>query len=162
VEDDKVKEEIKEVQEDVKIDVKTQEGVKEEVISKPEEVKGTGVVDVPKKEDDEGKIFTKVEVEAEFPGGQAAWNNFLKKNLNGDVPTDNGAAEGTYTVVVKFVVSKDGSLSDISCESDPGYGICEEAKRVIKKTKNWTPAIQNGRNVNAYRRQPITFLVQSQ
>jgi protein TonB len=34
--------------------------------------------------------------------------------------------------------------------------------RVIKKTKNWTPAIQNGRNVNAYRRQPITFSVQGQ
>jgi len=64
--------------------------------------------------------------------------------------------------VVKFVVSKDGSLSDITCENDPGFGICDEAKRVIKKTKAWTPAIQNGRNVNAYRRQPITFLVQSQ
>uniref|UniRef100_UPI003526AB95 energy transducer TonB n=1 Tax=Salmonella enterica TaxID=28901 RepID=UPI003526AB95 len=75
---------------------------------------------------------------------------------------DNGAGEGTYTVIVKFVVSKDGSLSQIECESDPGFGICQEATRVIKRTKSWTPAIQNGRNVNAYRRQPITFLVQSQ
>jgi protein TonB len=38
--------------------------------------------------------------------------------------------------------------------------MCQEAVRVIKKTKNWTPAIQNGRNVNAYRRQPITFVVE--
>jgi protein TonB len=38
--------------------------------------------------------------------------------------------------------------------------MCEEAMRVIKKTKNWIPAIQNGRNVNAYRRQPITFVVE--
>jgi periplasmic protein TonB len=73
---------------------------------------------------------------------------------------DYGATGGKYTVIVKFVVSKDGSLSDVKCENDPGFGMCEEAIRVIKKTKNWTPAIQNGRNVNAYRRQPITWLVE--
>jgi protein TonB len=165
VKDEEVKpeEKIEEVKEDQAISTKTVESDnKEQVVQAPVEDKGTGVVETPKVADDEGKIFTKVEVEAEFPGGQAAWVNFLKKNLNGDVPTDNGAAEGTYTVTVKFVVSKDGSLSDISCENDPGYGTCQEAIRVLKKTKNWTPAIQNGRNVNAYRRQPITFLVQAQ
>ena len=36
----------------------------------------------------------------------------------------------------------------------------EEAVKVIKKGPKWTPALQNGRNVNAYRRQPITFQVQ--
>ena len=56
--------------------------------------------------------------------------------------------------------NKDGSVSDITCENDPGYGICKEAIRVIKKTKKWIPALQNGNNVNAYRRQPIIFLVQ--
>jgi len=165
VKDEEVKpeEKIEEIKEDQAISTKTVESEnKEQVVQAPVEDKGTGVVEVPKKEDDEGKIFTKVEVEAEFPGGQAAWVNFLKKNLNTEVPGDNGAGEGTYTVTVKFVVSKDGSLSDISCENDPGFGICQEAMRVLKKTKNWTPAIQNGRNVNAYRRQPITFLVQSQ
>ncbi|MGC4102282.1 energy transducer TonB [Ferruginibacter sp.] len=165
VKDEEVKpeEKIEEIKDDQVISTKTVESDnKEQIVQAPVEDKGTGAVEVPKVEDDEGKIFTKVEVEAEFPGGPGAWNAFLKKNLNGDVPTDNGAAEGTYTVVVKFVVSRDGSLSDITCESDPGFGICEEAKRVIKKTKNWTPAIQNGRNVNAYRRQPITFLVQAQ
>ena len=69
-------------------------------------------------------------------------------------------AEFKYTVVIKFVVSKDGSLSDIACENDPGFGMCGEAIRVIEKTKNWTPAIQNGRNVNAYRSQPVTFIVE--
>jgi protein TonB len=165
VKDEEVKpeEKIEEIKEDAAISTKTVESDnKEQIVQAPVEDKGTGTVETPKVADDEGKIFTKVEVEAEFPGGQAAWVNFLKKNLNGDVPTDNGAAEGTYTVTVKFVVSKDGSLSDISCENDPGFGTCQEAMRVLKKTKNWTPAIQNGRNVNAYRRQPITFLVQSQ
>jgi protein TonB len=162
VKDEEVKpeEKIEEIKEDQAISTKTVESDnKEQIVQAPVEDKGTGVVEAPKV-DDENTIFTKVEVEAGFPGGDAAWRNYLQKNLNTEVPADNGAGEGTYTVIVKFVVSKDGSLSDITCESDPGFGICEEAKRVIKRTKNWTPAIQNGRNVNAYRRQPITFLVQ--
>ncbi len=165
VKDEEVKpeEKIQEIKEDAAISTKTVESDnKEQIVQAPVEDKGTGVVEVPKVPDDEGKIFTKVEVEAEFPGGQSAWVNFLKKNLNGDVPMDNGAGEGTYTLTVKFVVSKDGSLSEISCENDPGFGTCQEAIRVLKKTRNWTPAIQNGRNVKAYHRQPITFLVQAQ
>ncbi|MGC4102283.1 energy transducer TonB [Ferruginibacter sp.] len=130
-----------------------------QVVQAPVEEPNTGAIDVPKSNDDENKVFTKVEKEAAFDGD---WGGFLKRYLNPDVPNDNGAPEGSYTVVVKFIVSKDGSLSDISCESDPGYGICQEAIRVIKKTKNWIPAVQNGNNVTAYRRQPITFQVQAQ
>jgi len=160
--DEEVKpdEKIEEIKDDQVISTKTVESDNtKQVVQAPVEDKGTQIVEV-KKEDDENKIFNKVEVEAAFPGGEAAWRNYLQKNLNGSVPADNGASEGTYTVIVKFVVSRDGSLSDISCENDPGFGTCQEAIRVIKKTKNWTPAIQNGRNVNAYRRQPVTFLVE--
>ena len=163
VKDEEVKpdEKIEEIKEDQVISTKTVESEnKQQVVQAPVEDKGTQIVEV-KKEEDENKIFNKVEVEAAFPGGDAAWRNYLQKNLNGSVPVDNGAGEGTFTVIVKFVVSRDGSLSDVSCESDPGFGMCQEAIRVIKKTKNWTPAIQNGRNVNAYRRQPITFLVEA-
>lgn len=164
VKDEEVKpeEKIEEIKDDQKISTKTVESEnKEQVVQAPVDTKGTEVVEV-KKEDDENKVFTKVEVEAEFPGGNASWGNYLRKNLNGDVAVENGAEEGTYTVVVKFIVSKDGSLSEITCASDPGHGMCAEAVRVIKKGPKWTPAIQNGRNVNAYRTQPIIFLVQPQ
>jgi protein TonB len=164
VKDEEVKpeEKIEEIKEDQVISTKTVESEnKEQIVQAPVEDKGTQVA-VVKEADDENKIFNKVEVEAAFPGGEAAWRNYLQKTLNGNVPVDNGAGEGTYTVIVKFVVSKDGSLSDVNCENDPGFGMCQEAVRVIKKTKNWTPAIQNGRNVNAYRRQPITFQVEAQ
>ena len=163
VKDEEVKpdEQIQEIKDDQVISNKTVESDNtKQIVQAPVEDKGTQIVEV-KKDDDENKIFNKVEVEAAFPGGDAAWRNYLTKNLNGSVPVDNGASEGTFTVIVKFVVSKDGSLSEISCESDPGFGMCQEAIRVIKKTKNWTPAIQNGRNVHAYRRQPITFLVEA-
>ena len=164
VKDEEVKpdEKIEEIKEDQKISTKTVESEnKTAIVQAPVEDKGTQVVEV-KKEDDENKVFNKVEVEAEFPGGNGAWRNYLTKNLNASTPVDNGAAEGTYTVVVRFIVSKDGSISDVVPETKFGYGMEEEATKIIKKGPRWTPALQNGRNVNAYRRQPITFVVAEQ
>jgi hypothetical protein len=105
------------------------------------------------------RIFTKVEVEAEFPGGVGSWRKFLVQTLNGDAPADNGAPSGEYPVVVKFIVSKDGSISEISAETNFGFGMEEEVIRTIKKSGRWIAARQNGRLVNAYRRQPVTFVV---
>ena len=48
--------------------------------------------------------------------------------------------KGKYIVSVKFILSKDGNLSDIACENDPGFGMCEEVIRVLKKITKWTPA----------------------
>lgn len=159
VKDNMVKDVVESIQENQAISTKTIESDVESkvLVQAPVETNGSSVIEVPKNDE---TLYTKVEIEAEFPGGIEAWRNYLRKNLNTEILSDNSAPEGSYTVIVKFVVSKDGSISDIICENDPGFGICEEAKRVIKKTKQWTPAIQNGRNVNSYRRQPITFVVQ--
>lgn len=107
-------------------------------------------------------IYRNVEVEAGFPGGEEAWKDYLRKNLNPDVAVDLGAAEETYTIVVKFVIDMEGNICDVAAENNPGYGISEEVIRVIRSSPKWTPAIQNGRNVNAYRRQPVTFIVESE
>lgn len=164
VKDEEVKpeEKIEEVKEDQVISTKTIESDnKTQIVQAPVEDKGTQVVEAPKT-DDENKVFTKVENEAEFPGGQGAWGNYLRKNLNANTPVDNGAPEGTYTVIVRFIVSKDGSISDVQPETKFGYGMEDEAAKIIKKGPKWKPALQNGRNVNAYRRQPITFVVTSE
>lgn len=107
-------------------------------------------------------VFSKVEIDAAFPGGDMAWMKYLQKNLNPDIPVENGAPAGLYTVVVKFIVSKDGNVSNIQPENNCGYGIEKEAVRVIQNSGKWQPAIQNGRAVNAYRRQPVTFLVENE
>ena len=132
---------------------------KNAIVQAPVEDKGTKIVEAPKA-DDEDKVFTKVENEATFPGGQQAWVRYLQKNLNANAPVDNGASPGTYQVIVKFIVSKDGSISDVQAETKHGYGMEDEAVKIIKRGPKWTPALQNGRNVNAYRRQPITFVVE--
>ena len=146
--------------EDTKIDVTSQEGIKDEGLAAPPPDEGKQVVEAPK--EDENKIFEKVEVEAEFPGGLPAWRRYLERNLNAQVPSDAGAPTGSYTVVVKFIVDKTGSISDVKSLTSHGFGMEEEAVRAIKRGPKWTPAIQNGRNVNAYRQQPITFVVADQ
>jgi len=163
VKDEEVKEddEIKEVEklEDTKIGSINQEGAKDDGIVAPPVESGTGVVEAPKVEEDYDKVFTVVQIAAEFPGGLPAWAKYLERNLNRDLPVENGAPPGKYTVIVSFIVSKDGSISDVVAENDPGYGTKAEAVRVITKGPKWKPAVQNGRNVIYRHKQSITFLV---
>ncbi len=144
---------------EVKIAEISQEGIKDEGLALPAVIDdGKGVVEV-KKEEDENKIFEKVEIDAKFKGGEGAWRKYLERTLNPQAPSDNGAPTGVYTVIVQFIVSKDGSISDVKALTTHGFGMEQEAVRVIKRGPSWTPAVQNGRNVNAYRKQPITFQV---
>ncbi len=105
------------------------------------------------------KTFQKVEEEAQYPGGVKAWMALISENMNAQVPVDNDAPAGTYMVIVKFIVDKSGVVRDVVAETNFGYGMEREAIRVIKLSGKWKPAIQNGRPVNAYRRQPIGFVV---
>jgi protein TonB len=163
VKDEEVKpeEEIKEVEklEDTKIGTFNQEGVKDEGLVAPPVEKGTGVVEAPKVEEDYDKVFTVVQIPAEFPGGVSAWQRYLERNLNSGIPVENGAPPGRYTVIVSFTVSKTGAISDVQAENDPGYGTKAEAIRVITKGPSWKPAVQNGRNVIYRHKQGVTFVV---
>jgi len=162
VKDEEVKpdEKIEEIKEDQKISTETVKSDNtKQVVQAPVEDKGTQVVEAPVIKEDENKVFNKVEVEASFPGGTGAWAKYLRNNLNANTPADNEAPPGTYQVVIRFIVSKDGSISDVQAETKHGYGMEDEAMKIIRKGPKWTPALQNGRNVNAYRRQPITFIV---
>lgn len=161
VKDEEVKpdEKIEEIKEDQVISTKTVESDNtNQVVQAPVE-DNSKAVELPK-DDDENKIFTKVEVDASYPGGDGAWRRYLSNNLDGSVPGNEGAPAGTYTVIVRFIVAKDGSVSDVQAETSHGYGMEQESVRAIKKSGKWTPAIQNGRNVTAYKRQPITWVVQ--
>jgi len=97
--------------------------------------------------------------EAEFPGGEEAWKAFLSSSLNPNVPIKNKAPKGTYNVIIRFVIDKNGKTTDIEAETSFGYGMEEEAIRIIKRSPRWMPLMLLGKKENAYRRQPITFQV---
>lgn len=110
-------------------------------------------------------VFEKVEEEAAFPGGDTAWRSFLMNNLNIDTIADQIKIPAkkkvfTQTVVVRFIVCKDGSLCEIKAEKKGQAPLKAEAERVIKNSPNWIPAIVKGKPVKAYRRQPITFQIE--
>jgi len=148
--------------EDTKIGTVNQEGVKDEGITAPPvSDAGKGVVEAPKDNEDYDKTFTKVEIESEFPGGAGAWLRYLNKNLRYPDDAVNNEIQGT--VVVQFIVDKEGNVSDVQPISGPeNGGLREEAVRVIKRSGKWTPAVQNGRQVKSYKKQPIVFKLESQ
>jgi antitoxin component YwqK of YwqJK toxin-antitoxin module len=104
-------------------------------------------------------VFSREEVEASFPGGNEGWKRYIEHNLNAFVPIDNKAPKGTYTVIIKFIVMKDGTLDGIVPETHFGFGMEKEVIRVIEEGPKWEPGVQYGRKVKSYRRQPVTFLV---
>jgi len=164
VKDVKPEEEMKEVAvlEETKIGTFNQDGIKsDDVITAPVE-KPSDKVETPRVEDDVDRVFTSVQIPAQFDGGPEAWRKYLVRNLNSDLPSQNGANAGSYTVIVSFIVDRTGAISDVKAENDPGFGTKAEAIRVIKKGPNWKPAIQNGTAVTYRHKQSITFRVEEQ
>ena len=157
---DEIPPEVKDL-EDKKIAVFTETGTKDDgIVAPPVDEKGTGVTDVVKKpEEDWERTFMKVEKESEYPGGMQAWLRFLHKNFNYPQAAQDNEIQGT--VVVRFIVDKEGNVSDVEAISGPPE-LRDEAVRVIKKSGKWTPAIQNGRQVKSYKSQPIIFQISSE
>ncbi|RYY55202.1 MAG: hypothetical protein EOO05_19665 [Chitinophagaceae bacterium] len=138
----------------------TAEGPDDTGLATPPAIPGDGdiknIIEPKKKSDEPAEV---VSVQAAFLGD---WVRFLERNLRADVPVDNGAPSGKHKVIIEFVVDVDGSMSRIKPLTNLGYGMEEEAMRVIRKAGKWSPAIWQGEAVKAYRRQQITFDISGQ
>jgi periplasmic protein TonB len=148
--------------EEVQVAEKTQEGAKDEgLLNAPLVDKGTQVVET-KPVEDENKVFEKVEIEASVNVSQ--WRRHLESQLQRYIEdaASSGMNPGTYTVNVRFLVEKDGSITDVRSLNDPGYGLGQGAVEVVKRGPKWSPGEQNGRKVRSYHTQPITFVIQEQ
>jgi protein TonB len=106
---------------------------------------------------DAGKIFTFVEENAEFPGGEDARVAFMQKNLKYPPLARENGIEGT--VYLSFVVGKDGNIREVAVRRGIGFGCDEEAVRVVKMMPAFKPAKQNGRPVDVYFNMPIRFVL---
>jgi len=102
----------------------------------------------------ETKITQSDTVESSFPGGVPAWNKFLAHNLVYPDKAIRKRVDGT--VVVQFIVDKDGSIYDIKAISGPKL-LQEAALDVIRNSPKWKPAIVKGVKLKSYKKQPITF-----
>ena len=81
-----------------------------------------------------------------YPGGSKAYIEFLQKNLVYPQQAKEQEIEGN--VYVEFLVTKDGTLTDISVKISVDETCDEEAIRLVKLMPKWKPAVINGRPEN--------------
>ncbi|MBB6611160.1 energy transducer TonB [Pontibacter sp. Tf4] len=88
-----------------------------------------------------------VEQMPEFNGGSEAFTNFLYDSLT--YPPEAIVAKQTGVARVRFIVRPDGTIRDAQTLTKMGYGLDEEAVRLVKLTSgHWKPGSQNGKLVH--------------
>ena len=93
-----------------------------------------------------------------FPGGPTAMMKFISENLVYPVVAQEAGKQGRVTV--KFVVDKDGSISNVEVVRGVFPACDAEAIRVIKKMPKWNPGRQNGKAVAVNFNIPVVFKLQ--
>jgi protein TonB len=114
-----------------------------------------GVVTAQKK-NVPNKIYTKVDVEAEFKGGASAWARFMIKNLNVPAECIEDNLFDDYPNAIMFIVRIDGTTDSIKTNRADSCCWNNEIRHLIKLSdKMWTPALVNGKAVDSYKKVPI-------
>jgi TonB family protein len=103
----------------------------------------------------DGEIFTVVEVMPEYPGGNAALMSFLGENIKYPENCKEDAIEGT--VIISFVINEDGQVSDIEPLRSPDERLTHAAIQTVSKMEDWTPGKQDGKNVKVQYKLPIKY-----
>jgi periplasmic protein TonB len=147
---------IDDLDKDVRIGLKTVDGTP--AVSdapppeQPNENHNYSVSETPKQK---VEILDHAEIMPEFPGGYAAFSRFLSKNLR--MPEDALQPGQKIKILVRFVVGKEGELSNIQFMEAYGEVFEHEVLRVMKKMPKWRPGQQNGEFVQVYFKLPIVF-----
>lgn len=134
-----------------------QEGVKTPSYTPPPPPPSTGKSTTAEVKPVTNEVYDSVDQSAEYPGGL----NGVRRYISDNVDTSGMEGEGQLTVKLKFIVERDGTVSDVKVTQKSGNGDFDsETIRVVKKLKKWTPAKKNGENVRSYYSIPITMQFQ--
>lgn len=98
------------------------------------------------------------EVTAEPPGGHAAFRQWIGSNYRYPHEAVEHSVNGTLKL--RFIVEKDGSITQVEVLNDLRYDTGEEAIRVMKQSPKWKPALITGKPVRSYFILPIKLSVQ--
>jgi TonB family protein len=102
------------------------------------------------------ELFVKVEEMPHFVGGDAALYDFIRTNTRYPMMEKEAGIQGK--VYLKFVVEKDGGVSNISVIKSASSGLEKEAIRVIQLTDHrWIPGKNAGKAVRVYFTIPFLF-----
>ena len=100
-------------------------------------------------------VFDVVEVMPQFPGGQIAMMKYIMENMKYPEQAMKEGIQGR--VAVRFIVEKDGSISDVKPVLSVHPLLNKEAVRVVESMPKWTPGKQNGKPVRVRFNLPVMF-----
>ena len=104
-------------------------------------------------------IYERVEVPPQFPGGDDELMRWLGNNINYPAIAQEQGIQGQ--VILRFVVSPDGSVGQIEVLRSLEPSCDREAVRAVGKMPKWTPGRQNGNPVFVYYNLPVRFRLQN-
>ena len=101
------------------------------------------------------KVYDKVEVMPEYPGGMEALFEYMKNNVKYPEKAKEQKIEGR--VVVGFIVEKDGSISEVHSLKAVHPLLEQEAIRVVNNMPKWIPGKVKGKPVRVSFALPVIF-----
>jgi periplasmic protein TonB len=118
---------------------------------------GQGVIETPKPPEDDPLDAFSVNKMPSFPGGESEMFKWIYKQVIYPEMAREAGTEGS--VVLTFVVGKDGGISDIAVVKTPAGGgiLGKEAVRVIQAMPKWSPGEANGHPVKVRFTLPLRF-----
>jgi protein TonB len=120
------------------------------------------VIEVPTTSEEEAEEIPVYVAEdmPKFQGGDLnSFRNWVQSRLVYPRIAQENNIQGKVTL--KFVVEKDGTLTNIEEIASPDRSLTEEAIRVLKQSPKWTPGKQRNKPVRVYYVLPIDFILQS-
>lgn len=107
---------------------------------------------------DDNKVFTAVEQQPTFPGGDAALLKYISDHIRYPPTCQENGIQGR--VVVQFVVTKTGHVGEVKVVRGKDPDLDKEAQRVVKSLPKFNPGKMNGNAVNVWYTLPINFKLQ--
>ncbi len=114
-----------------------------------------------------GKCYTKAgadttyyeyDVKPSYPGGQEMLYKYLRENLEYPEQAKENGIEGT--VMVRFYIEKDGSITDVTAYKSSGNHLLDaEAVRVVRGMQNWIPGKIEGKFARKTHTLPVNFFL---
>ncbi len=105
---------------------------------------------------DKQGIYNRTEVDPAFAGGEPALENYIVTTIEYPQNAIDNNIEGK--VDVRFAVDEKGNISNVSTVGEKiGYGLEEEAIKVVSDMPKWTPGQVKGKSVKTWRTLPINY-----
>jgi protein TonB len=114
---------------------------------------------LPKSEENEEHIFTNVEIQAS--PDMKKWRDHLIKKMPTAIEkaTLRKIPAGKYEVELRLLIEKNGDISKIEIEKDPGYGLAEASIEIIRSGPKWKAGESCGRRLRSYKKQPFIYVI---